>query len=53
METSLSLLLLLWRGVMLLCGLDSGYAQVIAVGKVLGQEAGNKCIYPGYSMRRA
>lgn len=53
METSLSLLLPLWRGVMLLCGLDSGYAQVIAVGKVLGQEAGNKCIYPGYSMRRA
>lgn len=53
METSLSLLLLFWRGVMLLCVLDSGYAQVIAVGKVLGQETGNKCAYPGYSLRRA
>lgn len=53
METFLSLLLLLWRVVMLLCGLDSGYAQVIFVGEVFGSEIGNKCIYLGYLVERA
>lgn len=38
METSLSLLLPLWRVLVLPCGLDSGCAQVIAVGEVLSQK---------------
>lgn len=37
-ETSLSLLLPLWRVIVLLCGLDSAYAQVISVGEVLDQK---------------